>query len=105
MTLEQAVQRILDKQSEVVKLQQEIFSLKNGLKELTPLRVGQKVKVVVSDGYSKTKEIICFITGTKWLGYGVDKWGYTFSKCKKDGTMSEQSAGIYSYDSIEPIND
>ncbi len=102
MTLEQAIQRILDKESQISQLQSEIRLAKQNLKNLTPYKIGDKVLVVAG-----TKSMEVYIQGVEWSTHRARgqnlKYAYLFSKPKKDGSMGHQSAGIYGYDSVTLI--
>lgn len=100
MTLEQALKRIQDKESQIDSLEQEIRETKEKLIELTPLKKGDKVKLT---GY-KNKETICFVSGVEYKLWREEQFEYTFVAMKKDGTPSLQSPGIYYYDKIEKID-
>lgn len=96
MTLEQAIKRIQDKQSQITQLQREVRDTISKLKDLTPFKVGGKVKVT-----SGRTIKVCFVSGVE-SHWRAPYWEYAFKGIKKDGTMSQQSAGIYSYDRVEP---
>lgn len=95
MTLEQAIQKILDKKSQAIQLNREIEDTKKKLKELTPIKVGEKVLV---DG-----KHTLYVSDVEYTGYGSVKYQYRFTKPKKDGTMGQQGAGIWSYKTVERI--
>lgn len=101
MTLKQLLQEIKNKEDQIDKLKNEASELIKQLPELTPFKVGDKVKV--TNEWKNPKETICFISEVEYRSWTHDRIEYHFSKIKKDGTMSQQSAGIYSYDKIEKI--
>ena len=82
-----------------------IAELKEEAIQLAPFRVGSKVIVTKSTGMGTTKEVICYIGSIKFKEWKKADWfEYTFNKVKKDGTMSGQFAGIYSYKDIRLEN-
>jgi predicted 3-demethylubiquinone-9 3-methyltransferase (glyoxalase superfamily) len=99
-TKEQLIKAINDRQSQIGQLSTEIKTLKEQLIELSEFKVGDKVRIGKKNGFKNSIEYTeCFISEV-YIGY-KNKIDYKFSKMKKDGTMSGQSAGIYSFDSIE----
>jgi len=99
MTLEQALKRIQDKESQIDNLQKEIRETKAALKNITPYKIGDKVKV---DWGTKDSED-CYIADVEYNPYYKELYKYSFKKIKKDGTMSQQSAGIYYYSNVTLI--
>lgn len=95
MTIEQAIKRINDKQSQINNLQKEIRETQLQIKQLCPLKVGDLVLV---NGDKKV-----YISGIEYKSTHP-YFRYKFSKPKKDGTMGMQSAGIYYYKSVDKIN-
>ena len=85
-------------------LQKQVNQLNREYLETSPLKKGDKVLVTVSNFGTNQKTIEAFI-GAVLLPYSFDKhkFKYEFSACKKDGTMGKNSAGIYSYISVEKI--
>jgi hypothetical protein len=99
MILEQALKRIQDKESQITNLQKEIRETKAALKNITPYKIGDKVRV---DWGTNTSED-CYIADVHYNSYHKDLYEYKFNKIKKDGTMSQQSAGIYRYSNVTLI--
>lgn len=94
MTLEQAIKKILDKQSQVKQLEKEILDTKRELKNLTPYKVGDLVKV--------DNKYEVYVSDVQWY-WCNSYYEYKFTKPKKDGTMGQQGSGIYSYNKVELI--
>lgn len=64
--------------------------------ENLPIKAGDFVEITDYEGNKKRA----------FIGYIGDRYSRVhilFNKAKKDGTMSQQSAGIYSFESIETI--
>lgn len=64
--------------------------------ENLPIKVGDFVEIIDYEGNKKRA----------FIGYIGDRYSrvhISFNKAKKDGTMGQQSAGIYSFESIEAI--
>jgi hypothetical protein len=99
MILEQALKRIQDKESQITNLQKEIRETKAALKNITPYKIGDKVRVNWGTNTSED----CYIADVDYNSYCKDLYEYKFNKIKKDGTMSQQSAGIYRYDTVTLI--
>lgn len=66
----------------------------------SPLKIGDKVLVKLNNGI----EVFAFVGDVKApASFQKGPFGYELLKCKKDGTESLNSAGIYTYQSIEKV--
>lgn len=75
-----------------------ITALKNVWISKAPFKVGDRVIVTVYDGRKET----CFISGVAFDNWRKSNYlRYKFNKIKKDGTMSGQSASMFSPTKIE----
>lgn len=87
------VQQITDKESQIKNLEIAIEKVKQDMIGICPYKVGDLVEVESR----KDKLVQVYVSDIKVYSYWDtgDGYEYKFTKPKKDGTMGQQSAGIY----------
>lgn len=107
MNLQETIQKIQENQKAIDELNRETRKLKESLIMITPFKRGDKVTVIQSiqnwhDKVKKEIKTICFVSSAEYSTF-EPYYQYRFNKMKKDGTMGDHGASIYSYDKIEKL--
>lgn len=89
------VKAIEDQQKELSELRKRLWA---ELLKTCPFKRGDKV--LVRSGNVEKLAFIGEINQQYFLKEGRSPFRYEFNACKKDGTMGQNSAGIYSYTSV-----